>query len=657
MADIKKVKLGNTTYNIVDEWARRRLEGAGTIYSITVNPAGGHLFWDIINNESTGTASPNIVVNNLFGGHGADLPIEKSDNKLIILLSTSVHNDLTYQNVVYLKDLVIGDSIFVKEYYTDDAGGADEEVPDRWYSSDTNGNWIYSTLQTKPDLSDYAKTGTYNTSTPNSTYTGKELTIDTVAQSTITTSEVNLGSATGSATVKKQPVETGSAGAHTHSITPDKTTTMVSNATLTGEAGTHSHTFNPSNSTKTVVTSVDSATGSAGGHSHTVNISSTTTRVSDATATGSAGAHTHSVELEGTDKSVVVGVDSQTGSAGGHSHTFNPSSTTKTVVTEVTKTTTNVANTGSASTVNTNEKGAHTHSIATVSLTYVSDVTATGSAGGHTHNVDGHTHTGVTVLSDITDNKATITYDSINACLVFPEVNYVYSIEESTTSVANTGSAKTLTAATAGAHTHSITPNKSTQTVSTASVTGEAGAHTHNVTVHTHTAVEVVNDVTTTKDTLTYATGGTISSVDGHTHSIGHTSETINIVSGGIIATESAGAHTHSIATKNITYVTGATTSSVSGHTHSVGSSTTSLTYVSGGTIGSSGNHSHSVATTNITYVKDVTVTASAGAHTHSVVENTATETISLSVAVGKHSHTIGKHSHTLSDHTHSVTI
>ena len=130
MADIKKVKLGDTTYNIVDEWARRRLEGANTVYSISVIDYADSRYWDVINNEEvTLDEKVKYQVNTLFktdsgtpkGSADVNIPVSggSGTGPCLVLLSytQSGHpqDPVAYRNVIFLSDLTIGDSVFIKE--------------------------------------------------------------------------------------------------------------------------------------------------------------------------------------------------------------------------------------------------------------------------------------------------------------------------------------------------------------------------------------------------------------------------------------------------------------------------------------------------------------------------------------------------------------
>ena len=249
---------------------------------------------------------------------------------------------------------------------------------------------------------------------------------------------------------------------------------------------------------------------------------------------------------------------------------------------------------------------------------------------------------------------------------------------------------KATGAASAGEHTHTITPTTTSITYGSAAntgatgvatpATGSAGAHTHEVstTAHSHT-------VNLAKDTITYVTGITGGSVGNHSHtydkgaaSLTGTKTFVTSASGTFMTTATVSTlgvlswNTGSVSTNTGTVgITNSYTSTNSGNagSHTISATTATFDLVTGATLGTSAptgtateagahthsvasipSHSHSIARTTQTVVTAVSVTGEAGAHTHAVELASATVTGTAAVAVSSHSHSIS-----ISSHTHSV--
>lgn len=355
---------------------------------------------------------------------------------------------------------------------------------------------------------------------------------------TVTTSEFDHGSATGSVSLvyKKSADATGSkgstatantnqTGSHSHTFTGTAATISISASGSAEESGSHNHTVTPSTTsvigtvsgTTASINAAPSATGEAGGHTHSIS-PSTATIYSAPAETGSTGAHTHTVTVDshshGADVTVLNGVSASTTSiyqitgvgtkASGSDVTCATATVTNgvlvisaatatkissygsvatraavTVATGVSSTTAAVAAPGAAATLTAacSSTGAHTHSIGRTSKTVVTGITVTGSAGAHTHGITGVAKTVVTAVSS---TPATVL------------------------------TAVSLTEA--GAHTHAVSASGST-TYTPAGTLNSTGAHSHTyVSLPAHTHSIALTDTTITDD-FSIAIGK-------HTHSV-----------------------------------------------------------------------------------------------------------------------------------------
>lgn len=503
--------------------------------------------------------------------------------------------DAADKNVIYLMASANGTGDAYDEYIVVGAGTTVD--PYKWEKIG----------HTDIDLSNYVTKGSYKSGAASTTTSGKSTATTTEAgAATINTSEVDLGTATGTASItySKAPTATGSAGAtttantgsagsHSHTFTGTAATISISSSGSAEAAGGHNHEVTPE--TASVIATVSgttgsinaapSATGSAGGHSHSITPS--TISISSAPkATGSTGDHAHTVTVDshthGTNVTVATGV---TGSD------------YVDAITAITPSTASVKPFGSAGSLPSLTVSNKTvYSSLTADTTYaegdselmkisvannvlkldpyVLGTTTVGSASGWKAGSLPSAGTAVTVLTGL----GTPTTAS------FPKAVKV----SATTSVAAPGAATTLTAtcSTTGAHTHSISGTAKT-VVSGITVTGSAGGHTHGI---TGVATTVVTDVTST---------------------------TADVLSS--ITLAAAASHTHTAR------VTGSTT------------------YTPAGILDATGSHSH-------TYVE-------LKSHSHSITSTSATATGTASVAIGKHTHsvTIANHSHTVNEHTHSI--
>ena len=179
--------------------------------------------------------------------------------------------------------------------------------------------------------------------------------IDTTVSITDTAGAPTVTGSGGGATVTSAAaggatVTSTSAGAHTHSVT----------------IAAHSHTVNVDTATLAPITAVGAATGSAGGHTHSITpTTATLSYVTGATLSAAGGATVNS------------------SSAGGHTHSITPS-------------------TGTAAAPASYADGV----LSLGSMSVVTGVSATGSAGAHTHSVTiaAHSHT----VNVATDRKSVV---------------------------------------------------------------------------------------------------------------------------------------------------------------------------------------------------------------------------------------------------------
>lgn len=608
-------------YDIVDEYARNKLEGLGTAFVIdaTEEPVSTHTYRDYWTGAPITYATiQNKTGNTSFFSGSETLTQSISVHPYLILYAGE---DATSHQVITISKLTLGDTVYVLQYGLDPFGAP---IVDRWVSAKSSTEVIFSALHSKVDFSKLytgnaspENTGSTDLGTKNTTSNGAheangsgELTIDKLAP-TVT------GSSHGSTSSN-----TGLEGAHT---------VDGSNFTFNGTEATF--TSNVSVGDHSAQTLTASGSQSVGNHSHSIGKSTTSiTYVSDATVTGSKGDHTHSITPTKDTKTVVTSVDATTGPSGSHSHTVELTSTAKTVVNSID------ANTGAGS--------AHHHSIgkSTIFINHITGATST-SGGGHTHSVDTHVH-GDDVNAYTSLSSATIWVDDTDGTLCFD--SSVVITGGNTTAVAGTPSVTTINTSSAGGHSHPINLSSSSKTV-VASIdanTGDESAHTHSINKGTIS--------------INHVTGATTYSSGEHNHSVGSTTDSITYVAD-VTITGSAGAHTHSITpTKSTqTVVTDVDTNTGNGGAHTVQGSNFKVTVPT---------YTHNVTNGIITYTPAGTISGSQSFsshshsydapsdHTHSITRVTETFTIPVSVAVSSHTHsvTIGSHTHSHA-HTHSI--
>ena len=669
---IDRVQIGNTTYDIQDTWARRIVQGIGTVYATSVNPvwysyASNIRYKDVLTDQWYGAeiSGAGQIINGSLAQNGAgatDISVTNSvAGKYLVLLGdpgtppSAIGGD-TGRYVIALKDLKIGDTVYVKESDIT-IPSTYKDIPDYWVSvagkESTSIATVFTPLDAKIDTSILVTKGTYNTSGPNNNNTGS-----TGGQ----TGWADIGTATGSGEVDGlAPDATGSTNLGTKNTSNNGAHTINgSNFTFTGTTATL--TSNVSVSDHPAQTLTISGSQSVGNHSHSIGSSTTPlTYVSDVTITASVDNHTHSISGTRSTQTVVTGVDGNTGNAGGHSHTVNRTESAKTVVTAVD------ANTG--------DESSHTHSVTThdhddsvIVLTNDSTFSA------------GTTPSFGTIGTTVTKGAYGFT---TNAAYAFTS-NSAYALSSSIVSTPTTGTGLLYN------------PTVSSDGILSFSY---AAANTQ---ASRQASTEVVTNVTAFRNG-TWSAGTTPS----FTKSTATVAGDINIAT---LTTSGGSAHKHSIgkSTSTVNNITNITLTAVGDHSHSVGESTTSITYVSTVTVtGAAGGHSHVITPTKATQTVVTSVDANTGnagshtvqgsnfsaalptlthtvtngtfnyqpagtiggsqsvsSHTHSVTLGSHTHsitpvsgTISISVAVGSHSHTVNSHSHTLNNHTHSVTL
>jgi len=669
---IDRVQIGNTTYDIQDTWARRVVQGIGTVYATSVDPSwysytSNIRYKDVLTDQWYGSeiSGAGQIINSSLAQNGAgatDRSITNSSaGKYLVLLGdpgtppSAIGGD-TGRYVIALKDLKIGDTVYVKESNIT-IPSTYKDIPDYWVSvagkESTTVATVFTPLDAKIDTSTLVTKGTYNTSGPNKNYT------DSVGGQT---DWADIGTATGSGDISGlAPTVTESKDLGTKNTSNNGAHTINgSNFTFTGTTATL--TSNVSVSDHAAQTLTISGSQSVGNHSHSIGSSTTSlTYVSDVTITASVDNHTHSISGTRATQTVVTGVDGNTGNAGGHSHTVNRTESAKTVVTAVD------ANTGNES--------AHTHSVTThdhddsvIVLTNDSTFSA------------GTTPSFGTIGTTVTKGAYGFT---TNAAYAFTS-NSAYALSSSIVSTPTTGTGLLYN------------PTVSEEGILSFSY---AAANTQ---ASRQASTEVVTNVTAFRNG-TWSAGTTPS----FTKSTATVAGDVNVAT---LTTSGGSAHSHSIgkSTSTVNNITNITLTAVADHSHSIGKSTTSITYVSTVTVtGSAGGHSHTITPTKATQTVVTSVDANTGnagahtvqgsnfsaalptlthnvtngnfnyqpagtiggsqsvsSHTHSVTLGAHTHeikpvsgTISISVAVGSHSHAVNSHSHTLSNHTHSVTL
>lgn len=374
------------------------------------------------------------------------------------------------------------------------------------------------------------------------------------------------------------------AGAHSHSVTAAGTLST---------AGKHSHTVTASGTLS-----------SDGSHSHTITLSGTTTTHSHsyvkATGVANGGAHTHSVSIPtlavavtGTGGSF-AGTSVNTNEKGGHSHTITMASHRHSFT--------------ASGTLDT--AGSHSHTFTGTAATHNHSVTAAGtldSKGGHTH----------TVNKSITLNSGGAHTHGVSYVKLTPTVSGT--VLQFTETTVNTE------AVSAGGHSHTVN----------ASITlDSAGSHSHTF---TGSSVNV--------STVTLTPAGTLNEKGGHSHNfVGTAGNTGYATSTGTMST--AGAHSHSVtAAGTITWPTysgsipafdvEAASAGSHGHTLNTESATSGGTNLNlSATSTTGGSHSHTFTGTQVntseiaahshTFNGSSVNTNEKGGHVHSITGNTA---------------------------------
>ena len=276
-------------------------------------------------------------------------------------------------------------------------------------------------------------------------------------------------------------------GNHTHSITPttEELTYVSGTASATGEVEGHTHTVSLTTASATYVSDVDASTGEAVAHTHTITASKVTgwnegsTSLSEKNFGFSASTSdimsAPTVSTDGVLSWTTVNAASQdvlsftapsliytdgTITAGGaHSHTIGKATNSLTYASAV---------------KNVSTAGGHSHSIGaptTASLSVVTGVSVTGSAGSHTINGSSFKFNGnaLTFTPALSTNALSVSgkftpAGSITGSVTLPSHSHSYTAPS--------------------AHTHSITLT-STQVTGSASVA--VSSHTHSIAAHTHT--------------------------------------------------------------------------------------------------------------------------------------------------------------------------
>lgn len=419
-----------------------------------------------------------------------------------------------------------------------------------------SGSYVYAWERigsTKTDLSGYQQTGkTLTTSVPSTNATGS----------------AGEQTASGTATITyKKATEAASAGGHSHTVNLGKSEQKVlTGITDVSNVGDHAHGATFSGTTATITISASGkncpagsvTVDNAGAHTHTVNVATTKTGIVSGVDAEQVGDHAHTIELSGTKQKFISALDANTGSAGAHTHSITPTTATISYATGAASATfsalksvtvsaptasafnsATVSNAGilsfgagtfvTSATVSSTTSDTAIKTLSTDTLTYVSGVSATGSAGGHSHTMGGTAAT----------------------------LNYV--------------APATFTSNAAGGHDHTITLTHATITYVTSATTSEAGGHTHTASFAGTTATYSVSGSTT------YKPAGSVSmdAAGGHTHTVSASSVTLSYVSSATLS--SNGAHTHSVSTTDAT-VSGNVSVAVANHTHSLNNHTHSVT-------------------------------------------------------------------------------
>lgn len=651
--EIKKINVGTITYDVVDEYARRRLEGLTNVYSISCEHAGSssNTYVDYITGETI-TYSTMAIANSEF--KPTELPVQdsititKTTGKTTYIVLTSKTTAGAYYAVRFL-DMNLGDTVYVTERTTV-IGTETVAIPDRWLSGaveDTSAT--FTILDGKIDLKEYAKR----------TESGKAGTYTTSAASTETSGSAGAQTASGSGTYKKSDTATGSAGAATLTTSSNTSSSQAD----TGEAGGHT---------------IDISDCAFAGVEGQISVSASYKPAGTISAV-TASAHSHTVNVAKSTVTVVTGFTEETSIAGAHTHNVSGSCdiTLNTADIQVGTGTVNYTPEGTISAVTAN---AHSHTVNVAKSTVTNNVTgtATGSAGSHSHTVDSHTHAAsVTAVTGVTAASLTGTTsfntDAIKAIAGTKNYGFASAVSNATDTAgfyqgvmthpvvennilkwtcveASTQDAHTGTAATKASV--GITGGTASGTASVAGVesaatltSSSAASHTHSL---TNSKLEYVSSATT-------GTAGSINVTPTFTGTGKQLYVDYGVKSASISATAaSAGAHAHSVEdveVATVTYVTGATTSTAGAINVTPTFTGTTATISSTGTFTPQGSLSGSItiAAHSHTYYRATghTHTVTISGHTHSIGLSDAT--VNVSVAVSNHTHSIG--------HTHTVTV
>lgn len=398
MATLNQIKLESGTYDIEDAYARNRLEGLSSSWSISYSDTLDSTA-EYYENALTGVhktpaqLGASNCCNASFNSSNASITISGDpSSKYIILIDSYDRTGGHPPRFLYLADMKTGDNIYVTQ----------ENVPDRWMSGYTPSVQVdFYAHESKSQVGSYAlkteaaKAGTYTSGGPSSNSTGS------TGSASVTTSEAgaHTAAATVSVTYKKSNSSTANGGGET--VTGTASVTYKKSAAQTGGAGGHTATVK--------VTAEGSISGSqtVSAHAHTVTTTSdtaiktlgTTTVATKPTVSGKVLDLSGGTSVYNSVSATFTALKSVTVNNGG-SHTVNGSNFTFTG-SEVSGSATIADHTHSISLSDATATGsatvtttAHSHSITLTDTTASADVSIP--IGGHTHTVTSvvaHTHT------------------------------------------------------------------------------------------------------------------------------------------------------------------------------------------------------------------------------------------------------------------------
>lgn len=532
MPSIKQIKLDGVTYDLEDAYARQRLEGLSCIFPISCEASGVTQAKDIKTGAQV-TLSANNCVNGSFNTQEAgDVSIAAGEGKYLLLLGTTT-------TIVFLKDIIVGDTVYVKE----------TKVADRWVSA-IGATYLFTELEGKSDLSGYVQKGTYTTLNP----------------SADVTSSAGGDTVTGTASVsyKKSADATGSAGGGESDATESAGAFTVNGSDFG---------FAPAN--KTIAVSVEKSSGaSVGAHAYTPEGSIEVSRATDTMATVITG-----VSSDGT-KDVITEVTPTNETL---SISTTPASTKGVKVNTQSATTATIGITGGVASGSTNVIPSYTLTAASLTSknygfsnavsnimyapTVEDGVLSWSLVGASTQDaLNGgalNPATQVSVVTGVTaaslTGTTTFVTEAIKSASLAEDTSTTPAFAFNTDAIANASSTQTFVKSIASSTATVLTGVKASGTTSVLSSLGEISA------TFTGTSATLGHTVTDASYTASFANSQIAGSITGSKEVEAHTHTYVKPV-----------AHTHTITLTDAT-ASGSSTVTIAAHTHTLSGHTHSI--------------------------------------------------------------------------------